>query len=154
MRHQSAPKSDFFLGNPVWSEDLFTGLPGSVSRKIAGARKFRRVEKGAALFTRGERAEAVFTLVSGNARLVVDTGSHRCLTRSIELGEVFGLPEAVADGSYETSVIAETVCVFEEVKASDFSFILHRSPQLCFRLVKVLGTNLDTGRRLLSSLTA
>lgn len=154
MRHKSASKSDFFLGNPVWSEDLFNGLPVSVSRKIAGAKRFRRVEEGAALFSRGERAEAVYTLVSGSARLVVDTGSHRCLTRSIEPGEVFGLPEAVADGTYETSVIAESVCIFEKVNASDFSFILHRSPQLCFRLVKVLGTNLDTGRRLLSSLTA
>lgn len=154
MRQRSGPASDFFLGNPVWSDDLFKGLPRKVANKLAGARKFLRLEAGEALFSRGEKAEKVYTLVSGNARLIVDTGARRCLSRKIGPGEVFGLPEAVADGIYGTSVIAGSDCLFEAVSASDFSFILQLSPQLSFRLVRVLGTNLDAGRRLLSSLSA
>ena len=96
----------------------------------------------------------VYTLVSGKAKLVVDAGAGKCLTRRIEAGEVFGLPEAVADGIYEMSVIAESDCLFEAVSSTDFSLVLHLSPQLSFRLVRVLGTNLDTGRRLLASLSA
>jgi len=152
MRHKNPSGADFFLGNPVWSDDLFRGLKNRAAKRLKRVSGRVRVTAGAVLFSRGEKADAVYTLVSGEALLLVETGSGRALSRHISAGEVFGLPEAVAEAPYETTVTAVTDCEFRAIRSADFSFLLHLDPGLSFKLVQVLGSNLNAGRQLLASL--
>ncbi len=153
MREDTNPGQYSFLGNPVWCDDLFSGISEESAKARTEATRMISVPAGSTLFLRGKRAAAVFTLVSGEAELIVDTGRQDRLSRSVSCGEVFGLPEAVTGDLHGTTLTAVSDCVFESISADSFSSLLRSEPKLGLTLIKILGKNLNSGRRLLLSLS-
>lgn len=143
----------YFLGNPVSSRELFRGLRANTIHNVSKLRKRRLIGRGTPLFTRGDVADEVFVFVAGEAELLIETGDGRpAITRRAVPLEIFGLPEAVCGGFYETSFRTRSECLVDAIEGKDFSRLLYSEPELCFRLLNLLGTNLQRGHQLLASL--
>ncbi|HUF05664.1 MAG TPA: cyclic nucleotide-binding domain-containing protein [Aridibacter sp.] len=153
MHEKKQRGSTCFAGNPVFFKDLVSGLGPEVKRDVSLILQERTFEAGNVVIARGEPALDLYLLRSGKALLVVETGEGTTVTREIATGEIFGLPEAVAGPTYDTMVVARSFCRFESAAGSDLTRVLHLHPSLCFRLVTLLGTNLNEGRQIFTSTT-
>jgi CRP-like cAMP-binding protein len=149
MMRKDRNKKPSFLGNPIFFSDLTAEMPEGVARDLKRAEKDIFLASGHSLFKRGDPALKVYVLKSGRARLVIDIGGGSKISRSVLVGEVFGLPEAVVRERFETSVEAASDCVFTSIGSADFRRFLHLDPGVCFKLLSVLGRNLHKGRQVL-----
>ncbi len=142
----------YFLGNPIFFSELVSEIPEGFAEELKRSARDIFLAGGASLFRRGDPAENIYILRSGSARLVIDTGSGTGISRKTFKGESFGFPEAVLLGTHENAVEADSDCVFTAIGSNDFRRVLHLDPGLCFKLLSLLGENLNTGRQLLISL--
>lgn len=143
-----------FVGNPLFSKDLTTGISVSARRAISRIYRRDQVQAGRVIFKRGAPAREMFVIRSGSALLKIDIGRGRAVARLVSPGEVLGLPEALVSGSYCSTVVARSRCEVDRAKGYEFARVLQRHPGLCFKVAKLFGSDLNRGRQVLALLNS
>ena len=152
MLRDNKGKSTYFLGNPVLLCDLLDSSTEQVAAELDRLSRNKGYRAGEMVFRRGDRCDGVYVLRSGEAALLIHAGFGRVLERRAITGEIFGLPEAFDEGAYETSLKTLTDCVFGSIRSGDLSSFLSANRRVCFRMLRLLGSNLHHGQGLVSSL--
>jgi CRP-like cAMP-binding protein len=111
---------------------------------LASIRRTRQIPAGGRLCAEGGLACCLFILREGRAQwLVRDEAGRRQRLRPVEPSEIIGLTETLGGLPYEGEVEAITPCEIDSIPQPDFQALLEKDPQLSFRLVRLLGTNLQ-----------
>ena len=140
LEHKS--KSAYFF--PLLADDLFCDLtPGSLA-SLDRIKQTKRFAKNTCFFARDDTPRRIYLLRRGKAQLLLNEDSKNIsFGRLIEPNEIFGLTETIANLPYETEAKTITACTCECIGRRDFIRFLKDEPEICFRLVRLLGTNLQ-----------
>jgi CRP-like cAMP-binding protein len=93
----------------------------------------------------------IYLLVKGKVQLLLN---GKDVIQFIEPDEIFGLTEAIANLPYEMNAETSSTCLCECIGREEFIRFLQTEPEVCFRLVQMLGLNLQKSYQLfISSIT-
>lgn len=128
--------------NLVAKVPLFSDLPAIRIAEIAAMLKPRSAERGEAVVRRGERADCMYFLVSGEADVIVPPTPVR-----LHAGDFFGEIALLIDTRRTADVIAVTFNQLLMLPVNDFRHLLTAYPELKRQLEQVAQERLDAARR-------
>jgi CRP/FNR family transcriptional regulator len=132
-----------FFDSRLCVNQLLKDLPPKTVEAFDHLRQTTSYPEGSIIFAEGQQPRGVYLLRQGRAKLVLDLSSKReRFVRIAEPGEVLGLSATIAEEPYEISVEALTPCRVDFISRKEFSRLLHAHPEVCFRVVQLLGQNL------------
>ncbi len=146
LEHQLIIGSFFSLS----ADKLFCQSAPESLESLAAIKQTKCFDKDVVVSAAGDVPRFVYILSKGQAQLSLD--SHSDLARLVKPNEIFGLIEMMANSSYKMNLETITPCVFEIIEKSDFTNFLHNEPEICLRLVKSLGSNLQKSQHFLCSI--
>ncbi|MEO8558319.1 MAG: cyclic nucleotide-gated ion channel [Rhodospirillales bacterium] len=118
--------------NLVAKVPLFSDLPAIRIAEIAAMLKPRSAERGEAIVRKGERADCMYFIVSGEADVIVPPSPVR-----LHSGDFFGEIALLVDTRRTADVIAVTFNQLLMLPVSDFRNLLAAYPELKHQLQKV-----------------
>lgn len=125
---------------PFFSDELFANLEEKTTKSLARIRTKRRFQKNDTVVSAGDMPEFIFILNSGQARLSITNGINSVTNlRLVKKDEILGLNEVLANSFCEMNVETVTPCEFDCVRRRDFLNLLFREPEICYRLLNLLG---------------
>jgi CRP-like cAMP-binding protein len=139
MLNEHQANSECFFGNAFLADDLFYGLLPETQNSLLAVKQTKRFAKDELIFASGQMPCFVYFLKTGEAQVLYNA----VVVRPVKRNEILGLTEAITNLPYETSVKALTPCLFECVRREDFIRFLQSEPETCFRLLQMLGANLQ-----------
>lgn len=125
------------------AERLFRGLPPAALQAFDAIKSMSFYPKGATLFVEGQAPRGIYMLCVGRAKLTAGPSNGKTLiVRLAEPGELLGLSATISGEPYHLS--AETIepCQADFVRRDDFLAFLRAYPEVCFRVVEMLSSNL------------
>jgi len=136
--------SEYFFGNAFSADLLFCDLSPRTGQFLTAIKQKKLFKKDEIVFANRQMPCCVYFLREGKAELSTNlTPPENNLVRAVEPNEILGLTEAIGGLPYETSVKTLTPCLFECIERADFIGFLQTEPEVCFRLLHLLGTNLQ-----------
>lgn len=106
--------------------------------------------KSAVLFRRGEKASAMFAVLSGKVSL--DFGVESAFARSYGPGALVGLPATITGGSYSmTATVTENAELIVWTREALDALLFNR-PDLCQELIMVLGERMAENQKIAKAL--
>src|SRR5947209_10769707 len=133
---------DCFFDSRLCINQLLKDLSTETVRAFEIVKRTRAFPKGSPIFSEGEPPQGVYLLRQGRARLILDLGRKReRIVEIAEAGEVLGLSATIANEPYEVSAQALTACRVDFINRQKFLRLLHEQPEVCFRVVQLLGHN-------------
>lgn len=136
--------SEKFFGTAFLADELFKNLPPDAAEKLRAITKRQNFEANSSVFTRGQKTNCIYLLREGSAQIVFHDDQPAGFAVK---GEIFGLTEALSNLPFEASVKTLTACSFDCIDGDELADFLQKEPEICFKLVRVLGTNLQKLRR-------
>lgn len=126
-------------------ERLFRGLPPEASQAFDRIKSVGLYPKGALLFVEGQVPRGIYVLCGGRAKLTTSSHAGKTLiVRLAEEGEVLGLSATLSGEPYHLSAEAIAPCQADFVRRDDFLRFLREYPEVCLRVVEMLGHNLQS----------
>ena len=105
---------------------LFASLDAVAIARLIGLLTARRVAAGEVIMTKGEEADAMYFLTSGQAEIELPTG-----TVSLSEGDFFGEIALIREGQLRTAtVVAARTCDLLVLGARDFQHLLLTNPEI------------------------
>ncbi|MBS1795568.1 MAG: cyclic nucleotide-binding domain-containing protein [Acidobacteria bacterium] len=135
--------TELFFGDAILADRLFRDLADETRQSLAAVTRTRRCGPEEIVFAKGELPSSIYLLIEGEAQTITefaDPGKN--LVRPVERSEILGLTEAITNLPYETTLKTVTPCTFESIAGEDFAAFLQSEPEVCFRLLRLLGTNI------------
>jgi CRP-like cAMP-binding protein len=122
---------------------LFAGLNGELLHEIAASASKKTLGSGQILFRKGDRANALWGVVSGRivTQVTADDGKELVLD-VYDAGDVFGEVGVLDFGPRPVDAVAETRTELFRLERRQFLKHLHSSPELCFRIFSLLCNEL------------
>lgn len=109
---------------------------------LATARSLR-IEKGATVFSQGDKAEEFFLLLDGHIRVVKLTpDGEQVVPRYISCGELFGIAKALSLNTYPASSVAVDDCVVLSWSNTLWHDLIKRHPTFATNTYKMIGERL------------
>lgn len=146
MLIENSTISEHFFGNAFLADDLLVSLSHTAEENLRAVTHHQEFGANETVFARGQTPCCVYFLRQGTAQIVYHDEQP---VRLIAANEILGLTEAVSNLPCEIAVRALTPCSFDLISRDDFLNFLRREPEICFRLLQILGTNLQKLFRLL-----
>ncbi len=128
--------------NLVAKVPLFSDLPAIRIAEIAAMLKPRSAERGEAIVRKGERADCMYFIVSGEADVIVPPSPVR-----LHSGDFFGEIALLVDTRRTADVIAVTFNQLLMLPVSDFRNLLAAYPELKHQLQKVAEERLAASHK-------
>lgn len=128
---------------------LFSDLPGPLEQRIATDATEIRLADGETLFQRGEPGDAIFVVVTGEIKILLDKQTVAILTP----GEVLGEMAALGEGVRTADAVAQGEAALLKVSVEDLEAALAECPVLMKRFVQLLIRRLDASNRSRCALT-
>lgn len=125
---------------PLFAESLFCDLSPYSLKSLAEIKQKVRFPKNAEVFWAGDVPCGIHILLEGQATLRV---SKLHIAHRVAPGEILGLTETIANLPYEMNLETITDCVFERIESQALFRFLNNDAEVCFRLVKLLGSNIQ-----------
>jgi adenylate cyclase len=139
-RYSSLPSE---IRQVIENSHLFSGLEPGLMDDIAASAAKRTLGAGEMLFQKGDRADALWGVLSGRVVIEVraDDGKEMVL-HVFEAGDIFGEVGVLDFGPRR--VAATVACKSELFRLERAHFLehLHTSPELCFRVFSLLCSHL------------
>jgi CRP-like cAMP-binding protein len=107
---------------------------------LAGQRANYRV--GDQLLKEGDRADTVFIILEGKAKVLRSDGENDVRIAEVETGAVVGEMGVVLDRPYSGTIVAETPVTALRIDKRTFLDLLTQVPQLSMALIRELATRL------------
>jgi CRP/FNR family transcriptional regulator len=134
---------DRFLDSKVCVNQVLGDLPPEIVQAFEIVKRIGSYPKGSTIFSEGQQPRGVYVLSQGRGKLVLDaSGERKRIIRIVETGEVLGLSAAIADKPHEVSLETITDCRVDFISRKEFLRLLQEQPEICFRVVQLLGRNL------------
>jgi CRP/FNR family transcriptional regulator len=125
------------------TNQLLDGLSPEAASAFEAIKQTNHYPAGVIIFTEGDEPQGIYALVHGKAKLILGMDKKRAqIIRMAEAGEVMGLSAAIANEPYEMSVETLSPCRIEFVTCRELLRFLHEQPEVCFRVVQLLGQTL------------
>lgn len=141
-----------FFGRPFLAGQLFCGLSRKTSQALSEIKHPVLFNKSQIIYGIRDLPNNIYILRKGKARLFIATEQKpHCAVRDILINEVIGLPESLAYFQYETGIEAATTCICDSIERKDLIGLLEGNSELCYRLLGVLGDNLNKSYKAFSS---
>jgi CRP-like cAMP-binding protein len=124
----------------VTLNSLLTERLGALSKEqLKPAAGFLNFSAGDIIIQQGDDADMVYTIISGNADVIVDGVSVG------ELGEdeVFGAMAVFTGEKRSASIIASTACTVMAVPQQDFTVLIEAQPQAAVNLIENLARRIN-----------
>lgn len=145
LEQKTEPEYFFSLS----ADNLFRDVTSRTLKSLDKIRQTKRFRKGVRFFSTGDVPRCVYILRKGNAQLFLkDESKNIYFARLIEPNEILGLTETIVDLPYQTSAKTITSCICECIGHEALIRLLQNEPELCFRLVRMLGFSLQKSRQL------
>ncbi len=130
--------------------ESLAGLPESVLRRLAGALRTHRYEKGTTVVRHNDPSRDFYIIISGAVRVSLVGSTGRSLTYQIlPAGEMFGEVSAVDGQRRSANVVAEEESVLGSLSAQAFLDLAGSAPEFGLIILKRLAR---LNRRLTSRL--
>lgn len=136
--------SGCFLGGPLSADHLLQGLPKASLEAFSKLRRRKLLKEGVPIVSAGTTSINVCILCSGSAIFCVPTKKGRKILREMSPNELMGVTEAISGATFEYEVITTAPTFVDVIKKADFIEFLNTNPEFCFRLLKDIGSNLQT----------
>lgn len=144
MLNEEQKISEYFFGAAFSADRLFCDLTPETAKSLTAIKQISRFEKEKLVFTNGELPCCVYFLLEGKAQIFAGAAlPGKNLARSVAPNEILGLTEAITNLPYETNLKTLTPCQFECIQRDDFIRFLQNESAVCFRLLQLLGSNLQ-----------
>jgi CRP-like cAMP-binding protein len=119
---------------------LFRSLDADAIRHLDTQCSWRRTARKQWIIDYQDRSNDVFFIVSGAARVTIQSVSGReALLREIEAGEFFGELAAIDNQPRSAGIVAVTDAVVARMSASVFRNVVHTYPDVCDQLLALLA---------------
>ncbi|HVE55890.1 MAG TPA: cyclic nucleotide-binding domain-containing protein [Pyrinomonadaceae bacterium] len=135
--HQANPEG--FFGNAFLADDLFYGSSPETLDSLLAVKQTKQFAENELIFSSGQMPCCIYFLIKGEAQIIYNA----VFVRPVKRAEILGLTEAITDLPYEITVKAVSPCRFECIGREDFIRFLQNEPGTCFRLLQMLGANLQ-----------
>ncbi len=143
MVGSSIDKSRSFLGNSFSAGALFSDLGPHSQESIAKIKQMVRYGPDQIIFDAGDLPRLVYLLKNGRAELFLLADDERHPIRTMDPDEILGLTESLTGCPYEVGIRTVVPCDCECIEREDFVKLLEEDPEICFRLLKLLASNLQ-----------
>lgn len=122
---------------------LFSGLDAALIDALSASARRRSVAPGQYLFLKGDAADALWGVLSGSVATQVSTEDGKELVLdTFQSGDVFGEVGVLDFGPRRVSAVVVSPGEVFRIARNDFLAHLQRSPELCFRVLSLLCTEL------------
>jgi len=135
------------FGTVFLAGELFDNLSPDVEKKLRVITRRMEFEANTKVLTRGQKTDCIYLLREGAAQIRFRADQP---VRNAGKNEIFGLTETLSNLPCEISVETLTACSFGCISADDLADFLQNEPEICFKLVRILGANLLKLRRFFS----
>lgn len=135
-----------FVGQAFLSDSLFCALTAQSRASLDRIKHHRRFKKGSRILEIGQTPGGIFLLRAGRARYMFKPqgdGEGEMFIRFAEPDEILGLTEMLAGRGCEVSLETLSSCDGDFIEREDFIRFLLAEPDVCFRLLRQLGLNLQ-----------
>ena len=122
------------------ADELFGGLLTEPGNFLLALKREERFAHGETIFARGELPRSILVALEGEAEIFYGGAAT---VQPLKRNVIWGLTESVANLPYEMSLKAATVCRFDAFERDAFLDFLQTEPAICFRLLQMLGANLQ-----------
>lgn len=138
------------LGSLLSHVRLFATFTPEERETLAGRGCIQDAAAGTMLITEGEKADAMFALLSGSVRVLRREASGRdVVIATLGAGECFGEMALLDGGQRSASIVTAEPCSYFVVDRDDFWAFVAPSPPLLHKLLAELSLKMrDTSRRL------
>jgi voltage-gated potassium channel len=113
--------------NLVAKVPLFRNLDAARIAQVAGVLRARRAERGERLIRKGEQADSMYFIVSGEVEVDQETGAAR---GRLQAGDFFGEIALIADRPRTATIVALTACKLLVLHKDDFENFMQSHPEL------------------------
>lgn len=134
--------SGCFLGGPLIAEHLFAGLPKHTLEAFSRLRRRRLLREGVPISSRGTQVKDICIFCSGKAVIRIPSDPDNTIIREIVPNELLGITEAFSQSAFQYDIITTLPSFIDFVRTDEFMAFMTTEPELCFRLLRYLGTNL------------
>jgi CRP-like cAMP-binding protein len=119
---------------------MFRDIEGARLKLIALASERFNYRAGDLLLREGDRADGVFVILDGKARVVV--GAAEVRVAEVGAGAVVGEMGVVLDRPYSGTIIAETPLTALRIEKRTFLDLLAKVPQFSLAMIRELASRL------------
>ncbi|MEZ5427083.1 MAG: cyclic nucleotide-binding domain-containing protein [Pyrinomonadaceae bacterium] len=143
MAFQDFEIQGHFLGDPFSAEILFRDLSPNARQSLSAITSIRRIPEQHRIIKEGREPD-IHVLIEGKADIIIfNRLNDRKIRRKAQKNEIIGLTETIAGQPFRLTVRTLTPCRFEFIEKADFNRFLEDHPEVCFRVLKLLGWNLN-----------
>lgn len=137
-------------GSLLASVPLFAGLTAAERDAIAAHGSVHEVPAGTLLIREGDRADAMFALLEGTARVSrAEQGGTDVAIATLAAGDCFGEMGLLDGEQRSATIVAATACRYFTMQHDAFWALIAPSPALLRKLLAELSVKMrDTSRRL------
>ena len=118
---------------------MFRDVDAAKLKLIALASQRTNYRAGDRLLKEGDRAETVFIILEGKARVLRGQGDGEIQIATVESGAVVGEMGVVLDRPYSGTIVAETPLTALRIDKRTFLDLLTKVPQLSLALIRELA---------------
>ena len=134
---------------------LFKGLLADVKDRLLTLAITRTLADGETLFTRGDPADGLYGIQSGQVRIsVVGANGQEVGLALLEPGQVFGEIALLDNEPRTASATAVSVTTLAQIDAAGFDTLLNEEPRLSRHLLKVLSQRIRRSDQLIEELAS
>ncbi len=132
--------------------ELLRGLDAKSRETLTSLEELRSIPPGVTVFAVGEPPINLYVHLLGKALLTPQTGPQNTLNPCpVGPNRIYGLIEALSGHPFEASLQTVTACQFGKIDQADFMNFVHRRPELCFKLAKILSRSYQQAVQLINS---
>lgn len=121
---------------------MFRNVDTAKLKLIAITSQRTNYRSGDTLLTEGDRAEMVFIILEGKAKVMRADGDKIVKIAEVQSGSVVGEMGVVLDRPYSGTIIAETPVTALRIDKRTFLDLLTKVPQLSLALIRELSSRL------------
>lgn len=121
---------------------MFRDVDTAKLKLIAIASQRANYRVGERLLKEGDRADTVFIILDGKARVMRSDGGEEVQIAEVETGAVVGEMGVVLDRPYSGTIVAETAVTALRIDKRTFLDLLNKVPQLSLALIRELANRL------------
>ncbi len=121
---------------------MFRDLDAAKLKLIALASQRANYRAGDRLLRQGDRADTVFVILEGKARVLHHEDGEDVKIAEVQSGSVVGEMGVVLDKPYSGTIIADTPVVALRIDKRTFLDLLTQVPQFSLALIRELSTRL------------
>jgi CRP-like cAMP-binding protein len=125
--------------NTITQIPLLADLPPELAARVAQEARPRSLARGDVLFSQGDKAQAVFAVLSGRLRLMQHTLEGQDVALSVFApGDVIGLVAVIGGEEYPGTCEASDEVTVLAIPGSTFHELMSRHAPLAMRMIKLL----------------